>query len=57
MREKKQTRHLQQPVSQSAFPMVYMGNDAKVPDCVCRKLGKVNFILKDKGKTRVMVSL
>jgi len=42
----KHTGHLQQPVSQSAFSMVNMSNDAKVPDSFHRELGQVNRILK-----------
>lgn len=52
---RKHTCHLQQPVSQSAFAMVNMSNDAKVPDSVCRKLGQVNRFLNAKGKKPVNV--
>lgn len=52
---KKHTCHLQQPVSQSAFSMVYMSNNAEVPDFVWRKLGEVNGVLKNKGKICVKV--
>lgn len=52
---RKHTCHLQQPVSQSAFPVVNMSNDAKVPDSVCRELGQVNRLLNTKGKKPVNV--
>ena len=45
----KHTCHLQQPVSQSAFSMVNVSNDAKIPDSVHRKLGQVDGVLR-KGK-------
>lgn len=47
---RRHTRHFQQPVSQSAFSMVNVGNDAKIPDSVHRKLGQVNGFLKNKRK-------
>lgn len=47
---RKHTGHFQQPVSQSAFPMINMGNDAKIPDSLHRELGQVNGLLKSKRK-------
>lgn len=47
---RKHTCHLQQPVSQSAFPVVNMGDDAKIPDSVCRELRQINSVLKSKRK-------
>lgn len=46
----KHTCHLQQPVSQSAFSMINMSNDAKIPDSVYREPRQVNGILKSKSK-------
>lgn len=43
----KHTCHFQQSVSQCAFSMVNMCNDAKIPDSIHRKLGQVNDFLRD----------
>lgn len=46
--ESKHTSHFQQSVSQGAFPVINMGNDAEVPDSVHREFGQVHSILKSK---------
>ncbi len=46
----KRTCHLQQPVSQSAFSVVNMSDDAKIPDSVRRELRQVNSLLKSRRK-------
>lgn len=46
------TCHLQQSVSEGAFPMVNMSDDAEVSYLVHRKLGHINVLLR---KTQIPV--
>lgn len=48
--EGKRTGHFQQPVSQGAFSVINMGNDAEVPDSIHREFRQVNGILKSKTR-------
>lgn len=51
------TCHFQQPVSQGAFSMVDMGNDAEIPDFVHRELGQVDSILRNNKEQLTLLTL
>lgn len=47
---RKHTSHFQKPVSQRAFSVINMSNDAEIPDPVHGKLGHVNTVLERQRK-------